>query len=57
VVDGSGTPIVPGDWLEADASGHGVKSTVAGHECIARALYNSTAAGDIIEVEVVKCRF
>lgn len=54
VVDGSGTAIVPGNWLKGDASGRGVVDTASSSAASsALALQNSGAAGDIISVFVL----
>lgn len=55
VVDGSGTAIVPGDWLKNDASGRGIKVTApsSSQASLAMALAGSTAANDIITVFVL----
>lgn len=53
VVDGSGTAIVPGNWLRNDASGRGVVASTSSQNIFAMALQNSAAAGDIISVFVL----
>lgn len=52
VVDGSGTAILVGDKLKADGSGRGIKTTVDGDEMIGYAMEASSAANDIIEVQL-----
>ena len=53
VVDGSGTAIVPGNWLKVDAAGRGVVDTASSSAAaLALALQNSTAQNDIITVFV-----
>lgn len=54
VVDGSGTAIVPGNWLKTDTQGRGVVDTASSSaSAIALALQGSTAASDIISVFVL----
>src|SRR5437870_3982614 len=54
VVDGSGTAIVPGNWLKNDTSGRGVVDTASSSAAaFALALQGSTAANDIISVFVL----
>lgn len=57
VVDGNAAAIACGDYLKSDASGQGVKTTTNGDEVGAIALQASTAAGDIIAVEIVRFRY
>ena len=54
VVDGSGTAIVPGNWLKNDTSGRGVVIALpsSSQAPIAMALQNSVAQNDIISVFV-----
>lgn len=53
VVDGSGTAIVPGNWLKTDAQGRGVVDTASSSaSAIGFALQGSAAANDIISVFV-----
>lgn len=54
VVDGSGTAIVPGNWLKNDTSGRGVVDTASSSAAaFAMALQASAAANDIISVFVM----
>lgn len=48
-VDGSGTAIVAGDALKADASSRGVKAATDKDKVIAIAMEPSSAANDVIE--------
>jgi hypothetical protein len=53
-VDGSGTPIVVGDIIEATTNGVGIKCVTDKHNVGAIALEPSSAANDIIEVKIVE---
>lgn len=57
VVDGNAGAIAAGDYLKADASGQGVKTTTNGDEVGAVAMQASTAAGDIIAVQIRLIRY
>jgi len=52
VVDGSGTAIAIGDALKPDSTGRGVKTVTAADNIIGYAMAASTAANDVIEVDI-----